>query len=88
MTSLPLPKKTWYERAKEVSVFHKSKLKETNGKWIIADTAKLLNRAESSVAEDLMIIEWCKTHPKIEGFKTLAQAKEFVRSKKKELRLL
>lgn len=80
-------KLSWQERVMAVDKFHKTKLIETNYQWRIVDTAKVLNRSYGSVAEDLTLASWMKTHPKIESFKNVYEALEFVREKKKALRV-
>lgn len=80
-------KLSWQERVMAVDELHKTKLREHNLQWRISDTAKLLNRSYGSVAEDLMLASWMRTHPKIEKYKSIYEALEFIRAKKKEMRL-
>ena len=83
-----LKKKAWIERAEETSTYHKNKLRVYQD-WRIEDTAKELGRSKGRVSEDLMIVEWLKTHSKqIEKFRVMKDALIYIKEKKKELRLL
>lgn len=57
------PEQVWIRRARETHDSHVSLLKRNEG-WRIKDTAKLLKRSIGSIAEDLLIYEWLKTHEK------------------------
>ena len=82
----PLPKQNWQERVIEINRFHVERCR-ADDTWTISKTAKLLNRSHGSIAQDLLLASWLRTHPKIEKFKYLSDALEFVRSRKKELKL-
>lgn len=72
------------ERAKETYRFHRHKVL-ANEKWTIAQTAKSLKRSLGSIAEDLLIARWCKTHEKqLEQFDHTFQVLNFIRQKQKE----
>lgn len=83
----PQVKQTWQERVSEIDKFHKSKLRESNGKWRAGDTAFLLKRSLSSITQDLMLADWIRTYPKIEGFRSMGKALEFVRLRRKEIKM-
>lgn len=83
-----LIKRDWIERAELTSAYHKEKLR-SNINHKVSDTAEQLKRSKGRISEDLMIVEWLKTHRKqIEKFKTMIDALNYIREKKKELRLL
>lgn len=74
----------WIEKARETYKYHRSKLL-SNDDHTVAKTAKYLRRSFGSVAEDLLIARWLRTHEKqLEKFKYAYQALEFIRDKKKE----
>jgi hypothetical protein len=55
--------------------------------WTVDKTAKALQRSQGSVCQDLMIASWLKTHEKqIRRFRSMKDALEFIRDKKKEMR--
>jgi hypothetical protein len=84
--SIPI-KLNWLDRAIEINKFHATQLKDEPG-WTITKTAKMLNRSVGSVAEDLLIASWLKTHEKqLKRFNSMREALAFVRSKKREMRL-
>ena len=77
----------WLERAKETYNFHRSKLISTDD-WILEKTARALRRSRGSVANDIVIARWCKTHEKeIERFEFAYQALEFIQKKQREQEL-
>lgn len=73
-------------RVRQVHALHIERLK-SNPSCTIADTAIVLGRSFGSVCEDLMLASWMKSHPRIEKYKTIRDALEFIRSKKKEMRM-
>lgn len=83
------PKKLkWIERVEKTSHYHKERLK-ANPLHTLAETSKELNRAIGCVSEDIMIGEWLKTHRKyLERLRSMREALEFVRDKKREMRLM
>jgi hypothetical protein len=80
-------KQTWLQRVQSVDELHRFKLRESNLAWRVQDTAQMLNRSYGSVAEDLMIASWLKSYPNIDKYKTLQEALEFIRAKKKEMKI-
>lgn len=76
----------WQEKVQNIRRFHVSCLRE-NPKWTLEMTAKELNRGVGSVSEDLTLADWLITHPKLGLMKTAKEALEFIRAKKKEMRL-
>jgi hypothetical protein len=85
MKSPPI-KQHWISRCIEIHNFHVSQLKEEHG-WTVEKTAKSLQRSFGSVAQDLLIASWLKTHEKqIRRLKSMKDALEFIRNKKKEMR--
>lgn len=74
----------WLEKAKETYKYHRSKML-LDDNHNITKTAKYLRRSFGSVAEDLMIAKWLRTHEKqMEKFEHAYQVLEFIREKKKE----
>lgn len=86
MTHLPI-KQNWLDRAIEIRRFHIQQLKD-EPHWTIEKTAKILNRSIGSVSQDLLLADWYKTHEKqLRRCKSMRDALEFVRERKKEMRL-
>lgn len=82
---MPQPKQTWLERAKDTYKFHREKL-TSHDNWTITKTSKSLKRSLGSVAEDLLIARWVKTHEKdLERFDYAYEAIAFIRKKEKEI---
>jgi hypothetical protein len=82
-----LIKLNWQERCKAVSRYHAGRCKD-NPSHTITDTASELNRSAGRISEDLALASWMKTHPRVEKFKNPAQALDYIRSKKKEMKVL
>jgi hypothetical protein len=81
------PKLSWLDRAIYTARYHSSCVVERKQLHTINDTAKLLNRSVGSVAEDLKIVSWLKTHPdQIRKFKHAKDALAFIRAKAKTMR--
>lgn len=75
-------KPTWIERAKATHRFHADKVKGSEKKWRVKDTAKLLRRSVGSISEDLLIARWCRTHEKeLEQLENAYDALAFIRKK-------
>lgn len=81
-----MPKLTWQERVRITERVHKSHLIE-NPKWRLEDTSEELQRSEGRVSEDLMLASWFRTDPKVERFKYVHEALEYIRAKKQEMRV-
>ena len=79
-------KLTWQERVKEVYKYHSSRCRE-NPKHTTTDTSKELNRSNGRICEDLMLANWIRTHPRVEKFKNPSQALDYIRTKKREMKL-
>lgn len=74
----------WLEKAKITYKYHRDKML-SNDDWTVTMTARALRRAYGSIAEDLLIARWCRSHEKeLEKFVYAYQALEFIREKKKE----
>jgi hypothetical protein len=86
MNNKPPIKKTWQERVKEVSEFHKRKIRQDRN-WAVRDTARELNRSVGSISEDIQLASWIQTHPRLTELSKLSDALDFIRNKKKEMRL-
>jgi hypothetical protein len=81
-----IPKQlTWQEKVIQVADFHKEKVKKNGTHGIIA-TGRMLNRAYGAVQEDIMIMDWYRTYPKLLDFDTRQEAVNWIRAKKKEIR--
>lgn len=82
-----LVKVHWIVRVKQTAVFHLNKIKE-NPYWRSQDTAKILNRSQRRIDDDLLLATWLKTHEdKLKRFKNISDALAWVRLKRKELKL-
>ena len=77
---------TWQERVRAVAKYHSSRCREDDD-HTLAKTAAELNRSIGRISEDLTIASWMKTHPRVEKFKSTSQALDWIRMKKKEMRL-
>lgn len=76
----------WLKRAIETYNYHVEKLKH-HPTWTIAHTAELLERSYGSVAEDIKIASFLRTHEdKIRSCSKAYQALAFIRAKQKELK--
>ncbi len=83
----PPVKNHWIEQAIEIHRFHIHQLK-TEPHWTLQMTAASLNRSIGSVSQSILISSWLKTHEKqLRRFKSMKDALEFVREKKKEIQL-
>jgi hypothetical protein len=77
--------KDWMIRAKATHRRH-VELKRENPKQTIIDTAHKLGRSKSSIADDLTVVQWLKTHElELRKFSYLQDALEFIRKKKQQL---
>ncbi len=81
----PTIKTSWLDRAIDTAKLH-SNLCNARSNHTIEDTAEMLNRSFGSVAEDLKIVSWLKTHDEIRKFKYAKEALEFIRVKSKSMR--
>jgi hypothetical protein len=78
-------KQSWLERAIQTHNYHVGKCK-SDSKWTVAHTAKNLHRSLGSISEDLLIVNWLKTHEnKIRQFRHQYEALAFIRSNKKRI---
>lgn len=83
----PLVKHHWLDRAIEIHKFHIHQIKDEPN-WTIEKTAKALNRSIGSVAQDLLLASWSKTHDKqLRRCSSMRDALAFVRTKKREIQL-
>jgi hypothetical protein len=83
-----LKKIKWIERVEKTAHYHKERLK-ANSLHTLANTSKELNRSIGCISEDLMIYEWLKTHRKyLERLRSMREALEFVRERKKIMRVM
>lgn len=77
--------KTWLIRVKRTASYHRDK-KKLNINHTLRDTARELNRSIGSISEDLLVATWLRTHnDEIEKCKTLMEALEFIRNRKRSL---
>ncbi len=76
----------WIERVKRVAEYHATRCRD-NPKQTLEDTAKELNRSQGRISQDIMLAQWMRTHPRVEKFKNPSQALEYIRAKKKEMKL-
>jgi hypothetical protein len=84
---IPPVKLNWLDRAIQTHNFHVLQMKDEIG-WTVAKTATALNRSFGSVAQDLLLASWSKTHEKqLRKFSSMKDALEFVREKQREMKL-
>lgn len=76
----------WVVRVKGVAQYHTSQLKD-NSKWTLRDTARELRRSVGRVSEDLMLVSFMRTHPKVETYKRIQDAVAYCRRIKREQRM-
>ena len=85
-------KQTWIERVEETCNYHREALRQANvngTKWTLQMTATALKRSIGRVSEQLNLGEMLKTHRKqLEKFKNETDAVEFMRQRRKELRMM
>ncbi len=85
MSKLPPIKLDWIDRAAQVHNYHVSQVKAEQN-WTIEKTAKELNRSVGSVAQDLLIASWLRSHEKqLKRFRSMKDALEYIRNKKREM---
>lgn len=83
----PPVKQNWVTKAVEIHNFHVTQIK-TEPNWTVEKTAHALCRSVGSVSQDLLLASWLKTHEKqLKRYKNAKDALDFVRSKKKEMRV-
>ena len=77
----------WLDRVKSTNRYHKERLRE-NHKHTIAKTAKSLKRSLGSVAQELKVAQWLKTHEReLLECEYFHEAIEFVRDKQHQLEI-
>jgi hypothetical protein len=83
----PPVKQHWVTKCIDIHNFHVSQLRSESN-WTVEKTAKALCRSVGSVSQDLLLASWLKTHEKqLKRFRNAKDALEFVRSRKKEMRI-
>lgn len=78
--------KSWVTRVKHVALYHTSQLKDDES-WRLEDTARELKRSVGRISEDLMLVRYMKTHPRVELFDNIRDAVEYCKKIKKQQRL-
>lgn len=78
--------KNWVKRVKQVAIYHASQLKDDES-WRLEDTARELKRSVGRISEDLMLVRYMKTHPRVETFENIRDAVEYCKKIKKQQRL-
>lgn len=81
-----LKKVHWIDRARATAEFHKN-LVRRSGIHTIHNTAKMLERSFSSVADDIMVDSWLETHPKLAECRYMNQAVKWIRNRKREIQV-
>lgn len=82
-----LAKQHWLDRAIEIRKFHMQQCKDEPS-WTIDKTAKILNRSYGSVAQDLLLASWSKTHDKqLRRCSSMRDALAFIKDKQREMEL-
>lgn len=77
---------SWQERVKAIAHYHQMRCKE-DIKHTIAQTASELNRSIGRVSEDLTLADWMKSHSRVEKFKNPRQALDWIKQKKRKMRV-
>lgn len=81
----PPVKQHWLEVCVSIHNFHVAQLKDESN-WTIEKTATVLQRSVGSVSQSLLIASWLRTHEKeIRKFRSIRDALEFIRKKKREV---
>ncbi len=75
-------KLTWQEKCRQIADYHRRSLAD-NPKHRVEDTAKDLGRSSGRISEELMLANWMKKDPKVEKFKQVQDAIEYVKEQKK-----
>lgn len=79
--------KHWIIRVLKTHEFHINRCRERSD-WTVGETATALNRSHGSISEDLLLASFLKTHEiQLSRMSTMRDALEFVRKKKKEMKL-
>ncbi len=79
-------KLTWQERCKQISDYHKRSLFD-NPNHRVEDTAKDLGISVGRVSENLTLFSWMKRDIKVERFKLVQDALDYVKRMKREEKL-
>lgn len=75
----------WLERVKATHNYHVDRIK-TSPKWTILATASSLGRSYGSIAEDLKVASWLRTHSsQLEEFDNFCDAIAYIRDRKKKI---
>lgn len=83
----PPVKQHWIDKCIDVHNFHVSQLRAESS-WTIERTANALSRSVGAVSQCLTLASWLKTHEKqIRRFRNEKDALEFIRGKKREMRV-
>lgn len=77
---------TWQERVRGIARYHAMRCRE-DPDHTLASTAKELKRGIGRISEDLTIANWMRTYPRVEKFKNPRQALEYIKGKKKEMKV-
>ncbi len=83
-------KHQWMERVETTQSYHKEKLR-LNSKHRLKDTAKELNRSIGRISEELQLAAALKDEvmkKKLERFKHIEDALDFLKDRRKEQRLI
>lgn len=78
--------KPWVKRVKALALYHTSQLR-ADETWRLEDTAKEMNRSVGRISEDLMLVRYMKTHPRVELFENIRDAVDYCREIKKKQRM-
>jgi hypothetical protein len=79
-----MPMAKWQERAKATYECH-LRFKKSNTRWTIRDTAHFLDRSYGSVNDDINIMNWSRSHPKVLDSDSIQNAINLIKKKKKEM---
>lgn len=84
MTEREIPK--WIERVKAVSVYYAAQCRE-NPEYTLAMLSADLKRSKGRLSEDLMLVRFMKTHPRVETFRNIRDAVDYCNKIKKDRKM-
>lgn len=76
----------WLERVRTVGKYYQSQCRD-NPDYTLRDLAKDLGRSAGRLSEDLMLVSFMKTHPRVETYKNIRDAIDYCKKIKKQQKL-
>lgn len=75
----------WQDKCKRAQEFHRSQIKLIQG-HNISETAKQLGYSIGATSEFLQLAEWMNRDPKVEKFKVMADALDYIKKEKLKIK--